>query len=327
MSRSVRRAAFTLIELLVVIAVIGILIALLLPAVQKVREAANRTSCTNNFKQLGLAFHNMHDVNRQLPPTAADVTGTSPATTGPYANGVNYTAFTWLLPFIEQANVYQLLTSQPLITSATAGTATNKVKTYQCPSDPGNSSGASLANQTVTWGGFTITPSTFGSPAGGASSYVVNNQVFGNPGSGSYQGSARIPASFPDGMTNTILCSEVFATCGMAAGTTFGSMWGVGGGGTGGISTTPVMCASGTGATSRVTATLTLTPYGCTPMQSSVTYQVNCNYGTVQSGHPGGVNALVGDGSVRFVSSGISNATWSLVCDPRDGQVISGGDW
>jgi prepilin-type N-terminal cleavage/methylation domain-containing protein len=340
MSRSVRHAAFTLIELLVVIAVIGILIALLLPAVQKVREAANRTSCTNNFKQLGLALHNMHDVNKVLPPTASDGNDTNPAASGPYSNGLGYTALTWLLPFIEQDNVYKTLiptatagNAGSLVITAATGVATARIKPYQCPSDPGNSNGLSLANSVVSLGTVAnVAPASFG-----ASSYVVNNLVFGSPaltGTASYQGSARIPASFPDGMTNTILCSEVFATCGNTAGTTFGTLWGVGG--NAGISTTPVMCAyySATPATATRAATTTAgvtcgsgTCYGCSLMQSSVTYQSGCIYATVQSGHPGGLNALVGDGSVRFVSSGISNTTWYLVTDPRDGQVISAGDW
>ncbi len=100
-----RWRAFTLIELLVVIAIIGVLIGLLLPAVQKVREAANRAKCQNNLKQLGLAIHNFHDVFGVMP-TAGSADG-RPLSGGPWPNsgeGTNWQCH--IMPFVEQANLY-----------------------------------------------------------------------------------------------------------------------------------------------------------------------------------------------------------------------------
>src|SRR5947199_886627 len=95
--RTARRCGFTLIELLVVIAIIAVLIGLLLPAVQKVREAAARMQCTNNLKQLGLACHNYESSFKYLPPGGAKFVGTSPPA-----------IVTVILPYVEQANLYNL---------------------------------------------------------------------------------------------------------------------------------------------------------------------------------------------------------------------------
>lgn len=146
MKKQKSRLGFTLIELLVVIAIIAVLIALLLPAVQQAREAARRTQCKNNLKQLGLALHNYHDVTTSTFPPG--YVGANAATGG------NFTGFGWmfnLLPQIDQGNLFNTLTSTAVNPNATVGLSglsaavatANTIQTplpaFRCPTDPGSS--------------------------------------------------------------------------------------------------------------------------------------------------------------------------------------------
>ena len=145
MKRYFRLKGFTLVELLVVIAIIGILIALLLPAVQAAREAARRSQCTNNIKQLGLGLQNYHDVNKSFPALQWQAMSNTAGGSGVYLSGK-----VGLLPFIEQAPLYNtistspfsyggmaVLTSTPTVVASplTANPFTTRIKAFNCPSD------------------------------------------------------------------------------------------------------------------------------------------------------------------------------------------------
>jgi prepilin-type N-terminal cleavage/methylation domain-containing protein len=317
-----KRRGFTLIELLVVIAIIAILIGLLLPAVQKVREAAARTKCSNHLKQMGLAIHMIADVNGGVMPPLGTVWDGSwigrtapgaprlPTEKGPYAERRGFFFNIYLLPYIEEDNRWKKI---PLPETG-FGVSRQKINMFVCPSD------ASANGE--------IIPGTFDSFPG---NYAHNYLVFGDVPHGRLEGAARLPATFVDGTSNTVITAERYGRCSGAAGGA-GSIWG---------NTNPwwrpAFCLPRIGGEYGGDAPNGGNPYQFPPAeqgyvpcelpQAPPAYNIGCDIRRPQLIHGNNtMNALLGDGSVRTVTGSISQASWRSVTDPRDG-VAAGSDW
>jgi prepilin-type N-terminal cleavage/methylation domain-containing protein len=333
MLNSRKRNAFTLIELLVVIAIIAVLIGLLLPAVQKVRESANRLKCSNNLKQIGLAIHGYMDTNNGLPPNGNyEWNGSAVVATNAWS------AMARILPFIEQESLFKGIdfavsyNSQP-------GISSKRVATFMCPSeinDKGYGSDPTYGNK--YW----------------PTNYALNNgtwQVLTAKTSGMRTGDGAFgpirsqrPADFLDGMSNTLGISEVKAfnnrVSGASNATTFAtpplpptSVNALPLGTFNPGSFTHVEWVDGkvheTGFTTAF-APNTKVSYP----NAGVDYDVDLilatepNLGdtyaavTSRSYHTSGVNSLLMDGSVRFISNSIKLETWRALGTRAGGEVV-----
>jgi len=393
MMRRVRfgRFGFTLVELLVVIAVIAILIALLLPAVQKVREAANRTKCSNNLRQIGLAAQTCQDAYKSLPPACGwfPMPAAQAGYPGVVTGGGN--TFWHLLPFLEETVEYNLCwkplppgtpySPLPATTVLPAGvycgfytpdiiygtTQITRIPAFVCPSDP-----------TMTMTGISLATS-FGTGSEGLISYVLNVQVFGtcgtqfsvsgfsaNPGNATAgqsnaanwncantEGNARIPTTFPDGTSKTILFAERYANCDY-------NDWGVGDEWVypSGYNTKPYIWSynkpqpffafqyslnpyvppipywSPTGGVAWWAGFAWPADWPLGGVGPNSRFQVlpspgvsnACNAVLTSTGHPAGMQVSLADGSAHNLNPGMSGNTWWALCTPNGNDLV-GTDW
>jgi len=312
-----RWRGFTLIELLVVIAIIAILIGLLLPAVQKVREAAQRMTCTNNLKQLALATINMADTNAtKLPPSVGNYPAISQAGQGAPNNG-DGGMFLFLLPYVEQQNLYQSTLTGPgddndnrngnnLTFSQWHGTITTRyggpgvlVKTYVCPADYTQALGNAWNQQSHA-------------------SYGTNGQVF-REGYWALN-SLRYPTSITDGTSNTVFFTDKLARCdgtgnSNAYNNNYWPDWG------------PLLASSDHGdATGPNLPIPQIRPRINAGANNDNGPTAVCRGDVPSSPHTGGCNVALGDGSVRFVGQGITSATWWAALTPAGNEVL-GSNW
>ncbi|MEW4561765.1 DUF1559 domain-containing protein [Bremerella sp. JC770] len=313
---SPKNAAFTLVELLVVIAIIGVLIALLLPAVQQAREAARRMSCTNNMKQLGLAIHNYHDTFSRFPPGYLHPGDPNINFNdwNDWANSYGWGAF--ILPFIEQSALHD---SMDFTTPWTAAEAQHELSAFVCPSDPGPP-----LNKFYYQGNNLQDANQPESERMAKSNYVANvgtlsvngywSKSSSSAGVAGYKSDLKFK-DFVDGTSHTIYFCERDSvhTRGSGQYEVGGAVW-IG-----------VPKAYGAGTSSHV-----LGRFAGSASESTI-YPINSPKGTygaylgVNSQHPGGVSVTLGDGSVRFLSEYTEWQTVAGLARRADGAVL--GEW
>ena len=346
-------SGFTLIELLVVIAIIGVLIGLLLPAVQSTREAARRAQCISHFKQVGLALANYHDALNSFP-IGREEGPLPPGYTGPPCNckvvpnapprphGIHNTWAFEILPYLEQGNLYNGLNVYAAFMDAANTTIIRTpIAVFQCPSDtsclqePDFYFPRSKGNVAANWGNTHYYQDMPGqttdmglNPFQGPLDHIAFS---GAPFKLNISTGVR---DFADGASNTVLIGEVIIGQNHPAIGTGNSKDIIGAydhrGDVFNDDFNGTMFMSYTGPNSKVPDRMVFAQYcgagymnnpPCLPTDpyAGLSYAFNA----ARSRHPGGVNALFADGSVHFIRDGISIVNWRALSSPRGGEIVS----
>jgi prepilin-type N-terminal cleavage/methylation domain-containing protein/prepilin-type processing-associated H-X9-DG protein len=341
-----RRSAFTLIELLVVIAIIAVLIALLLPAVQAAREAARRTQCNNNLKQIGLACHNYISTFQVLPFGKGDPYTTSLPSAKPYAR---WSAHSQLLMFIEQGNLFNSINfALPPETPGMNGVFPTFMPAYQ---NPNRENMTSCLSQVNTFLCPSDGPAVSGWPGG--NNYFGNQYTFACDLGENLQSTVAVPAVMPQGIFYFESAVRIADVTDGTSNTAFFSEK-LRGQGQPNFRTDMLIFANQTSQDATMQACNALAP-GSPPLTSVegmswVMGEMCCTtYNHVappnknscaapgftgsmanmamqvppSSNHPGGVNMLFGDGTVHFIKSTIDLPTWRAIGTRNGGEVIS----